>query len=112
MDYKMVDQEMCGQREKLRQAVPGVMKGFSDLRAEALKDGALSAKAKTLIAVALSVSVRCDACVAAHVQNAIKAGATREEVAEAVGVAVMMGGGPSSIYAANVLEAYDQFSAK
>ena len=88
------------------------MKGFSDLRAEALKDGALSAKAKTLIAVALSVSAQCDVCITSHVQNAIKAGVTREEIAEAVGVAVLMGGGPKSVYAATVMEAYDQFSAK
>ena len=112
MDYKTIDKEAGERSEKLRQAIPEVMQDFIGLRDTALKDGALTAKTKALIAVALSVSVRCDPCVTVHVKNAIKAGATREEVAEAAGVAIMMGGGPSSIYAAIVLDAYDQFSEK
>ncbi|MCR5347616.1 MAG: carboxymuconolactone decarboxylase family protein [Fretibacterium sp.] len=112
MDYRTIDKEAVERREKLCQAIPDVMKGFAGMRDAAFKDGALTAKTKALIAVALGVSVRCDACVTAHMQNAVRAGATREELAEAVGVAVMMGGGPSSVYAAAVLEAYDQFYAK
>ena len=83
-----------------------------DCALDALKDGALSTKTKELIAVALSVGAQCDVCITSHVQNAVKAGVTREEIAEAVGVAVLMGGGPKSVYAAAVLEAYDQFTAK
>lgn len=60
----------------------------------------------------LALQSHCEMCINSHVQNAIKAGVTREELVEALGVAVLMGGGPSSAYAGIVLEAYDQFSAK
>ena len=112
VDYKKVAREAAERRNKLREANPDVMGAFGALGKEALKDGALSTKTKELIAVALSVNAQCDVCITSHVQNAIKAGVTREEIAEAVGVAVLMGGGPKSVYAATVLEAYDQFSAK
>ncbi len=111
-DYKKVAREAGERRKKLAEANPDVMGAFGALAKEALKDGALSTKTKELIAVALSVSAQCDVCITSHVQNAIKAGVTREEIAEAVGVAVLMGGGPKSVYAATVLEAYDQFTAK
>ena len=112
VDYKKVAREAGERRKKLAEAHPDMMGAFGALAKETLKDGALSTKTKELIAVALSVSAQCDVCITSHVQNAIKAGVTREEIAEAVGVAVLMGGGPKSVYAATVLEAYDQFSAK
>ena len=112
VDYKKVAREAGERRNKLAEAHPDMMGAFSALAREVLKDGALSTKTKELIAVALSVSAQCDVCITSHVQNAIKAGVTREEIAEAVGVAILMGGGPKSVYAATVLEAYDQFSAK
>lgn len=112
VDYEKVAREAGERRDKLREAAPDMMGAFGELGKAALKDGALSTKTKELIAVALSVSAQCDVCITSHVRNAIKAGVTREEIAEAVGVAVLMGGGPKSVYAATVLEAYDQFSAK
>ena len=62
-----------------------------------------------LLAVAISVAVRCDPCIAYHVDGARKHGATREEIAETLGLAIYMGAGPSAMYAAQALEAYDQF---
>lgn len=95
----------------LRQQAPEVMKAFSQMAQGASKAGALDAKTKELIAFAVSVAVRCDACIAFHAKAAEKHGATREEVAEALGMAVYMGAGPSVMYAAQALEAFDQYRA-
>jgi len=68
---------------------------------------ALHAKTKELIALAISVAVRCDPCIAFHAQAAVKQGATRGEVMEAMGMAIYMGAGPSVMYASKAVEAYD-----
>jgi len=85
-----------------------VMKAFREMGAAAHGEGALDAKTKELLAVAISVAIRCDPCVTYHVEGARKKGATREEIAETLGLAVYMGAGPSAMYAAQALEAYDQ----
>ncbi len=96
----------------LTKTIPGPMSGFGQLHKEALKEGALSAKVKELIALAIGITVRCDGCISFHVHDALKAGATREEIAETIGVAILMGGGPSMVYGSEALEALDQFEAK
>ena len=83
--------------------------GFARLRKKAVEDGALGAKTKELMALAVSVAVRCEGCIAYHVHDAVKAGATRQELLETIGVAIMMGGGPASMYAAHALDAIEQF---
>ncbi|THH37464.1 carboxymuconolactone decarboxylase family protein [Aliishimia ponticola] len=75
---------------------------------EATAEGALSTKVKELIAFGIAISVRCDGCIAHHSQAVVKAGATRAEVAEMIGVAILMGGGPASVYGAEALRAYDE----
>ncbi|MBI3965281.1 MAG: carboxymuconolactone decarboxylase family protein [Chloroflexi bacterium] len=85
------------------------MSGFTQLYQQAVADGALSRKVKELIALGIGIAVRCDGCVAYHVHDALRAGATRHEVAEAIGVAVLMGGGPAVIYGAEALQALEQF---
>ena len=84
---------------------------FGALGKAVLKDGAVSLKTKELIAVALSVQNRCEMCIMSHVQNAINAGVTREELVDALGVCVLMGGGPNQSYASIALEVYDQYKA-
>ena len=59
-----------------------------------------------------NVAIRCDGCVAFHAEAAVKQGATRDEIMETMGMAVYMGAGPSVMYAAQAVEAYDQFAAK
>ena len=76
----------------------------------ATKDGVLDARTKELIALAIAVAIRCDGCVAFHAQAAVKHGATREEIMETMGLAIYMGAGPSLMYAAQAVEAYDQFA--
>ncbi len=96
---------------KLGGEIPGPMGGFGHLSKTATSDGALSAKVKELIALGIAITVRCDGCIAFHVHDAIKAGASREEITETIGVAVLMGGGPSVMYGSEALEAFEQFEA-
>ena len=96
--------------DALRKAIPATAAGFRDLAVAATAPGALDPKTKELMAIALSIAAHCDGCIGFHVKAAIKHGATRDEVAEAIGMAVYMGGGPSMIYGAEALEAFDQLS--
>lgn len=80
------------------------------MRSAAHADGCLEPKTKELIATAISVAVRCDGCIAGHTKAAEKNGASREEVLETLSMAVLMGGGPSVVYAAQALDAFDQFT--
>lgn len=85
------------------------METFEVFHQAALADGAIDRKTKELMALAISVVHGCDDCIAHHVHDAVEAGATREEFAEALGVAVLMGGGPGMIYASHAIDAVDQF---
>jgi len=93
----------------LTSAQPAVMKALAGLHKAAAAPGALGTKTKELMALAISVVARCDDCIAYHIHDAYEAGATREEMADAIGVAILMGGGPSMLYAAHAIEAVDQF---
>jgi AhpD family alkylhydroperoxidase len=92
--------------------MPGPMTGFARLHKKAVEDGVLSAKVKEMMALAVSIAVGCEGCIAYHTHDAIKAGATRAELLETIGVGVMMAGGPGTIYAAHALDAVDQFLAE
>jgi len=109
-NYRDITQSVSASLAKLRGDIPEVMKGFSALAQAASKPGALDAKTKELIALALGVAGHCDACIGFHTQSLVKLGASRAEVEEALGVAVYMGGGPSLMYAADALAAYEQAS--
>ncbi len=97
---------------KLAKELPGPVSGFSKLHKEALADGALSTKMKELIALAISISAGCEGCISFHVHDALRAGAMRQEVLETIGVAILLGGGPSTIYGAEAMDAMDQFESK
>ena len=94
----------------LTSAQPAVMEAFTKLHKAAVATGALDTKTKELIALAISITARCDDCIAHHTYDALEVGATKEEIAEAIGVAILMGAGPSMLYAAHAIEALDQFS--
>ena len=87
----------------------GVMKGMGQLHHAAISNGALSTATKELIAVGIGIAARCDGCITLHVKDALKAGATREEIVETIGVSVLMGGGPALMYGVQALEALKQF---
>ena len=111
-DWQAMASELTGDIGSLRTGAPDVMKGFSALAQAALKAGALDTRTKELIALAIAVATRCDGCIAFHAEAAMRQGASREQVLETMGMAVYMGAGPSVIYAAQALEAFDQFNVK
>jgi AhpD family alkylhydroperoxidase len=94
---------------QMGKTLPGPLDGFASLHKESVAEGVLSAKVKELVALGIGVAVRCDGCIAFHVHDALKAGATRKEILETLGVAIMMGGGPAAMYACDAFNALDQF---
>ncbi len=110
-NYLEITKSLSTNLKTLRKGIPDTMQGFSALAQAATKDGALSKKTKELIALAIGVSTRCDGCIGFHAEALVKLGASREEVEETLGMAVYMGGGPSLMYAADAILAFDQFTA-
>ncbi|MEP7300523.1 MAG: carboxymuconolactone decarboxylase family protein [Caldimonas sp.] len=94
----------------LRTSTPAVMKSFGELGHAATASGVLDRKTKELIALALGVATRCDPCIGFHMQTLVKLGVTRQEVDETLGVSTYMGGGPSLMYAASAIAAFEEFS--
>jgi AhpD family alkylhydroperoxidase len=103
--------EMDAYVGQLLKLVPESVKAYGGLSKAAQTPGALDTKTKELIALAISVATRCDGCIAYHARNSVRAGATRQEIAEMLAVTLQMGGGPSMVYAADALQAYDAFAA-
>jgi AhpD family alkylhydroperoxidase len=108
-DYTELTKRISGDLRKLRKDIPDTMQAFSALAQAATRDGALDKKTKELIALAIGVAVRCDGCIGFHTETLVKLGATRQEVEETLGMAVYMGGGPSLMYAADAISAFEQF---
>jgi AhpD family alkylhydroperoxidase len=104
--------ELQGIMPRLAGELRGPISGFANLHKAAIADGALNAKTKELMALAIAVAIRCESCIAYHVHDALKAGASHAEVVEALGVAVMMGGGPAAMYACDAFVALEQFEHK
>ncbi|MBR0764820.1 AhpD family alkylhydroperoxidase [Bradyrhizobium japonicum] len=111
-NYPEITRQTSANMRKLRNDIPDTMKGFAALAQAAMRDGALNKKTKELIALALGVASHCDGCIGFHTEALVKLGATREEIEEALGMAVYMGGGPSLMYAADAIAAYEQFAAQ
>ena len=95
---------------ELRKAIPDVYAGFRELHHASFAPGALDTKTKELIAVAIGVIEGCDGCIASHAQGAAKAGATKQEAAEAIGVTFLMKGGPATIYGPRAYAAFCEFA--
>ena len=95
----------------LQKGEPNTMKAFAALSMAATASKTIDTKTKELMALAIGIAVHCDGCVAYHTKMAHQHGASREEVAETVELAIYMGGGPAAVYGADALRAYDQFSA-
>lgn len=93
-----------------KNANPDLGKAFGPFFQTLMKDGALNVKTKELIAVGIAVATRCEPCIYAHVEKSLKSGATRAEIMEAAGVAVMMGGGPAYTYTPVVAAALDHLA--
>ncbi|MBK5222827.1 MAG: carboxymuconolactone decarboxylase family protein [Acidimicrobiia bacterium] len=94
----------------LSRAIPDTWNGFTQLHKAAVADGALPAKAKELMALAIAVVKQCDGCIAYHAKAAARRGATPDEVAETLGVALLMDGGTASVYGPRAWAAYREFA--
>jgi len=94
----------------LRKEIPETMQGFNAMSKAALTPGALSALEKELIALAIGVASRCDACIGFHVKALVRLGVSREQFMETLGVCTYMGGGPTLMYAAEAVRAFDEFT--
>ena len=109
-DYIAFGKEIDANARGLMEAAPEVMKAFGKSREAVYADGTLDAKTKELIACAVAVALHCDACVTHHVRLAHRKGVTREELVEALGVCLQLGGGPALAIGGEALAAYDQFA--
>lgn len=94
----------------LRKAIPETWGAFGQLHQSAVADGVLPAKVKEMMALAIAVVKQCDGCIAYHARAAAKAGATPEEVAEALGVTLLMDGGTASVYAPRAWDAFREYA--
>ena len=110
MTHKQTLDDLRQSAKQLREHIPAVYEGYGALSAAAMADGALDAKTKELIALAIAVAKQCDGCIASHARGAARRGATAEEVAEALGVAILMNGGPGTVYGPRAFEAFEEFS--
>lgn len=108
-NYLEITQSISANLRTLRKDIPETMQGFSAMAGAATKDGALDKKTKELIALALGVAARCDGCIGFHAQALSQLSATKAEVEEVLGMAIYMGGGPSLMYAADAIGAFEQF---
>jgi AhpD family alkylhydroperoxidase len=109
IDFRERRRSIARTMKTMRGSIPATMRGFDDLHRAAVADGALSLKHKELMALAIGIATRCEGCIAFHVRDALEAGASRPEIEEAIGVAIMMGGGPGVMYAADAFDALEQY---
>jgi len=107
--HEVTDTLRAPHRE-LTEALPKVMAGFGALHAAAMAEGALSARMKELIALAISITRECDGCIAAHARGAARRGASVTEVVEMIGVAISMNGGPGTVWGPRALAAFHEFA--
>lgn len=109
-DFVQIANDVIAGAGLIRQAAPDAMKGFAALSTSATAAHTIDSKIKELMALAIGIAVHCDGCVAYHTKMALAHGASREEIAETVALAIYMGGGPAAVYGGDALRAYDQFS--
>jgi len=104
-----LNQTRAGLRN-LNGAIPETSRAFGALGKAVKQGGVLDYKTKEFIALGISVADRCEPCISLHIEALIKIGASREEVADVLGMCIQMGGGPSMMYAAKALECFDELS--
>jgi AhpD family alkylhydroperoxidase len=108
-NHEVIDELRQPTRE-LRHAIPDAWDAFTALHGSAMAEGVLPGHLKELVALAIAVVKRCDGCIAYHAKAAARKGAIPEEVAEVLGVALLMDGGTASVYAPRAWAAYQEFA--
>ena len=105
-----LSKEIHAQTKPLKELIPDAWSGFVSMHHGAMAEGALDRRSKELIALAISVIDECDGCISAHARGAARHGATEQEAAEAIGVALLMGGGPVTIWGPRAFEAFREYA--
>lgn len=100
-----------GDMEKMKTQASATLNGFVGLFGKTMAEGALTVKQKELVAMGIAVAKQCEPCIILHAQKCLDAGATREEILEAAGVAVMMSGGPGYTHIPIVIDALDELES-
>ena len=109
-DFPQLTKDISANLKTLRKDIPETMQGFAQMAQAATRSGALDKKTKELIALAIGVAMHCDGCIGFHAEALAKLGARKNEVEEALGMAIYMGGGPSVMFAADAIAAFEQFA--
>jgi AhpD family alkylhydroperoxidase len=111
LDWNSYRQQLTVRIGEIARLSPDTIKGYQALSAAGSKTDLLGQKTRELIALAVAVTVRCDGCIAVHAEAAARHGASREEIAEALGVATAVNAGAALVYSTRVLDAYQQVTA-
>jgi AhpD family alkylhydroperoxidase len=111
LDWNEYQKQIGAQLSQFMKLTPDSVRGYQTLSAANAKDSKLGAKVRELISLAVAVTTHCDGCITIHTDNALKAGASREEIAEALGVAMAMNAGATLIYSLRTLDAVDVHTA-
>jgi AhpD family alkylhydroperoxidase len=98
--------------KRMSKELVGPAAGFAELHHESLEEGALGRKVKELIALGIAIAARCDGGISCHIHDALRAGATRHEIVETIGVAMLMGGELATMYGCQAFEALQQFDTE
>jgi AhpD family alkylhydroperoxidase len=107
--YQDVIEGIRAPYQELQEAIPGVASGYLEMHKAAMGEGELPAKMKELIALAIAITRQCDGCIASHARAAARRGATAAEVSEMIGVAILLNGGPATVWGPRALEAFHEF---
>jgi AhpD family alkylhydroperoxidase len=107
LDWNEYQKQIGAQLSQFMKLTPDSVRGYQTLSAANAKDSKLGAKVRELISLAVAVTTHCDGCITIHTDNALKAGASREEIAEALGVAMAMNAGAALIYSLRTLDSVD-----
>lgn len=111
LDWNAYRKQLLGRIGEIGALVPDTVKGYQTLSASATKGGRLDPKTAELIALAVSVTTHCDGCITVHTKEALKHGATKEEIADALSVAVSLNAGAALVYSARVMDAVEATQA-
>jgi AhpD family alkylhydroperoxidase len=109
LDWNEYRKQLAAGVKEIGQLSPDTLKGYIGLSSAAQKTDLLGAKVRELIALAVAVTARCDGCITVHTEAAIRRGATREEIAEALGVAIAVNAGAALVYSTRVMDAVREY---
>jgi AhpD family alkylhydroperoxidase len=111
LNWNTYRQQLTVRIGEIAEFSPDTIKGYRALTAAGQKTNLLGPKTRELISLAVAATVRCDGCITVHTEAAARYGASREEIAEALGVATAVNAGAALVHSTRVLDAYEQMTA-